>query len=93
MPSALPLPPSFEPVLPVQAAVALAHHVALAPHLVELGGLLRVRPLALELLVEGALLLFCAPPPAQNWFWMSWVVGGLVCGIVFTLMHAFRREG
>ena len=36
---------------------------------------------------------FCAQPPAQNWFWMSWVVGGLACGIVSTLMHAFRREG
>ena len=90
---ALPLPPPLEPVLPAQAAVALPHHVALAPHLVELGGLLRVHPLALQLLVEGALLLFCAQPPAQNWFWMSWVVGGLLCGIVSTLMHAFRREG
>ena len=35
----------------------MPHHVPLAPYLVELGGLLRVRPLALELLVEGALLL------------------------------------
>ena len=43
--------------------------------------------------IVGLLLLFCAQPPAQNWFWMSWVVGGLVCGIVSTLMHAFRREG
>ena len=43
--------------------------------------------------IVGLLLLFCAPPPAQNWFWMSWVVGGLACGIVSTLMHAFRREG
>ena len=67
----------------------LAHRVALAPHLLELGGLLRVSPLALQLLVEGALQLFCAPPPAQNRFWMAWVVGGLLCGIVSTLMHAF----
>ena len=52
-----------------------------------------MRTLALELLVEGTLLLFCAQPPAQNWFWMSWVVGGLLCGIVSMLMHAFRREG
>lgn len=43
--------------------------------------------------IVGLPLLFCAPPSAQNWFWMSWVVGGLVCGIVSTLMHAFRREG
>ena len=43
--------------------------------------------------IVGLLLLFCAPPPEQNWFWMSWVVGGLVCGIVSTLMHAFGREG
>ena len=52
-----PLPPPLEPVLPAQAAVALPHHVPLAPHLLELGGLLRMRPLALEPLVEGALLL------------------------------------
>ena len=43
--------------------------------------------------IVGLLLLFCAHPPAQNWFWMSWVVGGLLCGIVSTLMHVFRREG
>lgn len=55
--STLPLPPPLQPVLPAQARVALPHHVPLAPYLVELGGLLRVRPLALELLVEDALLL------------------------------------
>ena len=67
------------------------HALPLPPHRLQLGGLLRVRTLALQLLVEGLLLLFCAQPPAQNWFWMSWVVGGLLCGIVSTLMHAFGR--
>ena len=38
--------------------------------------------------IVGLPLLFCARPSAQNWFWMSWVVGGLVS----TLMHAFGRQ-
>ncbi|WP_346675922.1 hypothetical protein [Enorma phocaeensis] len=41
--------------------------------------------------IVGLLLLFCSRPPVQSWFWMSWVVGGLVCGLVSTLMHAFGR--
>lgn len=41
--------------------------------------------------IVGLLLLFCSRPPVQSWFWVSWVVGGLLCGIVSTLMHAFRR--
>ena len=41
--------------------------------------------------IVGLLLLCCSRPPVQSWFWMSWVVGGLVCGLVSTLMHAFGR--
>ena len=57
----------------------LAHHVALCGAVMIFAA------------IVGLLLLFCTPLPAQNWFWMSWVVGGLACGIVSTLMHAFRR--
>ncbi len=53
----IPLPTPLEPVLPAQAAVPLPHHVPLAPNRLQFCGLLRVRPLTLELLVEGALLL------------------------------------
>ena len=57
----LPLPPPLEPVLPAQAAVALPHLVPLAPHRLQLRGLLRMGPLALELLVERLLLLQVEP--------------------------------
>ena len=44
--------------------------------------------------------IFTAPDPAQfepegtstMWFWMAWVVGGMLCGIVSLLMNAFGKQ-
>ena len=44
--------------------------------------------------------IFTAPDPAHfepegtstMWFWMAWVVGGMLCGIVSLLMNAFGKQ-
>lgn len=33
-----------------------------------------------------------APVGTQSVFWMAWVVGGLLCGIAYTLMNAFGKD-
>ncbi len=39
--------------------------------------------------IAGLLLLFVQAAP---WFWLTWPVGGLVCGIVAVLGHAFAKR-